>query len=529
MQKALIYCRVSTEEQAREGYSLDAQEKYCRKYADNNGFNISQVFRDEGKSGTNVDRPALQDLLTKCQKDKSVKAVIIQETDRLARNTKDHLTIRAILKKAEVKLISVAQPMLDDSPEGNMIDTIIASVNQFSSDLNSRKTKKGMQERFDNGWFPGYAKLGYLNKEVNENRIIVKDPQRWDFIKEALRMYLTGNYSAIEISEILYKKGLTSRTGKRICNSIMITILKDPFYAGIMKWSGQEKMGRHEVMITPEEHKAILAIKDAHNNHACRRRIHNFLLRGFVFCGFCGQRYTAERHRENKNTDYYHCSAVITKHTNKGQNIETEELEKQVQEHFKNIEFSKEFIDLIIQKVKRVYEEKKSERGVEKRILLNKIMKIEENREKIENKLLLGTLIDEDYVRMRDRFKNETAKLQEKVSKIDEQREIDVDVARETLLLARDIYGAYKKAPYELKRLYLSLFWNKFLVKNKKIIKAEPTELIKVFLKERRKFTTELRTDAENKTSGGEVFEGFNINSPENKGRIILTPNLLRW
>ena len=112
--KALIYCRVSTEIQAKEGCSLDAQEKSCKKFAKDNGYKILEVYKDEGKSGTNLDRPALQDLLSKCQKDKLINATIVQETDRLARSTKDHLTIRAILKKADVKLISVAQPMLDD-------------------------------------------------------------------------------------------------------------------------------------------------------------------------------------------------------------------------------------------------------------------------------------------------------------------------------------------------------------------------------------------------------------------------------
>ena len=148
IKKALIYCRVSTTEQA-EGYSLDAQEKFCRRFTEGNGYQIAGVYRDEGKSGTNLNRPALQDLLSKCQEDKSISGIIVQETDRLARNTKDHLTIRAILQKAGVKLISVAQPMLDDSPEGNMIDTILASVNQFQSDINSRKTKKGLQEYVD--------------------------------------------------------------------------------------------------------------------------------------------------------------------------------------------------------------------------------------------------------------------------------------------------------------------------------------------------------------------------------------------
>ena len=152
MPRAIIYCRVSTEEQAEKGYSLDAQEKLCKNFAKNRGFDVAGIYRDEGKSATSLKRPALQDLLTYCQKDNSIDALMVQETDRLARNTIDHLTIKAHLKESGVDVISVNQPMLDDSPEGKMRDTVLAGVNQFYSDLNGRKAKKGMQEKFDTGW-----------------------------------------------------------------------------------------------------------------------------------------------------------------------------------------------------------------------------------------------------------------------------------------------------------------------------------------------------------------------------------------
>src|SRR5579862_6654137 len=185
MSQCLIYCRVSTEEQAEKGYSLDTQEKLCRDFAQRSGFHVEGVYRDEGKSGTTLGRPALQDLLAKCSESELVSAVIVQETDRLARNTHDHLTIRALLQKAGVKLISVAQPMLDDSPEGNMIDTILASVNQFQSDINSRKTRKALQEKFNQGSWPGWAPLGYINVALENGdegrlrKIIRNDPERW--------------------------------------------------------------------------------------------------------------------------------------------------------------------------------------------------------------------------------------------------------------------------------------------------------------------------------------------------------------
>ena len=486
IKKALIYCRVSTEDQAREGYSLDAQEKFCIKFAQEYGYQITKTYRDEGKSATTLNRPALQDLLAKCQQDRSVNAVIVQETDRLARNTKDHLTIRALLKKADIKLISVAQPMLDDSPEGNMIDTILASVNQFQSDINSRKTKKGLQEKFDSGWWPGWAPLGYVNKTVNDKNITVPDPERWQLVKKALKMYSTGIYSALEISDILYKKGLTSKTGKKICNSIMINTLKNTFYYGLMQWNDQEKMGKHKKMITLNEHEQISRIMEAHNCHGSRRRKYNFLLRGFVFCDICGGRYTAEKHRTGKKTDYYHCSARSGKHSSKGQNISVEKLEKLIEEKFKDIQFSKELINLTIKKVEKFYQEKKEEDRQQKRILLNKKMSIEKDRDMAEEKLLKGILSDEDFVRIREGRKKKLSEIQYGLNKLDDKHDIDIDTAREVLIFSKNIYKAYKLAPYEIKRLFLAFFWNKIWVRDKKIIRVEPTELINALLKERK-------------------------------------------
>lgn len=484
MQKAFIYCRVSTEEQANEGHSLDTQEKFCRRFAETNDYEIAGVFKDEGKSGTNLDRPALQEMLTGCQQGKTISAVLVQETDRLARNTKDHLTIRAILQKAGVRLISVAQPMLDDSPEGKMIDTIIASVNQFQSDINSRKTKKGLQEKFDMGWWPGWAPLGYLNKEMDDShKIVVRDPERWHLIHKGLKMYLTGNFSAIEISDVLYEKGLRSKTGKKICNSIMIETLKNPFYTGVMKWNGQEKVGKHEPMIPYREHQRILQIMNAHNLHACRRRKHSFLLRGFAFCNICGARYTAEKHSQKNNIGYYHCTyksirGVDQIHNNKRQNVEVTALENQVEEKFRDIEFSADFIDLVVSKVKDLYNRQKDTIETEKRALFNQRLAIEKKRDVAEEKLLNRTITDEDFGRIKMKLESDLRQIQDQIFDLDGRHTMDVESIRELLKLTTNIYETYRTAPYELKRQFLGLFWDKFLVEGKRIVTAIPSRLM---------------------------------------------------
>jgi len=470
---------------------LDAQEKYCRDFAMRNGYKVVYVYRDEGRSGTNLNRPALKDLLSKCQEDKSINAVVIQETDRLARNTKDHLTIKALLQKAGVKLISVAQPMLDDSPEGNMVDTIIASVNQFQSDINSRKTKKGLQEKFEEGWWPGWAPLGYINKEVKEGqKVTVPDPERWHLIRKGLKMYLRGNYSALEITDILYEKGLKSKTGKKVCNSVMTNILRNPFYAGLMRWNGQEKVGRHKPMITLEEHERILQAMDTHNFSACRRRKHDFLIRGFAFCNICGGRYTAEKHPAKNNIAYYHCAFNGKRgkerlHTNRDQNVEVKELEGQVEEEFKKIQFSDGFIGLVIGKVKSAYHKQKKGIDAEKRILYNQKLAVENKRDLVEEKLLNSVISDEDFTRIRARINEELSQIQHQLDELDSRRTLDVDVIRGVLRLTRDIHSAYKKAPYELKRQLLGLFWERFFVQDRKIIRAIPTRLVRILLKER--------------------------------------------
>ena len=484
-----VYCRVSTEEQADKGYSLDTQEQLCREFATRSGYAVRGVYRDEGRSGTTLDRPALQELLAACSRGRQIEAVIVQETDRLARNTHDHLTIRALLQKAGVKLISVAQPMLDDSPEGKMIDTILASVNQFQSDINSRKTRKALQEKFNQGWWPGWAPLGYVNvtqegaaEAQRLRKTVAQDPESWALLREGFHLFLNGNYAADQLRELLHAKGLRSKTGKKIPHSVMVHILRNPFYAGFMVWKGQRKIGRHAPMISLAEHQKILGIIEAHNQHASRVRRHRFLLRGFAFCGICGHRYTAEIHPA-KRKSYYRCCAKGS-HSNANQNVEVSDLERQVDQQFKAIQFSQDFVDRIVAHLRRLHAEHKQDIQARKQVLLNQQKALESKRELAEEKLLAGVLSDRAFVRLRDRLEESIAQIRDQVRDLDRHNTSDVEVIRQVLALASNIYDAYRKAPEALQRQYLGLFWDRFVVKDREIVRAIPNELIRALQKE---------------------------------------------
>lgn len=487
MGKALIYSRVSTEEQAQDGrHSLSAQRSLCLKLAREMGYEVLRVFEDPGKSATNMNRPGLQDMLIRCQEDGSIKAVFVQDTDRIARNTNDHLSIKAILKKAGVKLISASQPTIDETAEGQMIDTIIASVNQFQSDITSRKTKKGLEEKVRKGGWPRVAPLGYKNvTDRSGNKVVVIDEIKGPLIKEAFKLYATGSYAAKQVIDVMYKKGLTSLTGKKLQNSKMIYLLKNRFYLGEVNWDGITiKKGLHKPLIDERTFNTVQEVIASHNHNATRARKYRYLLSGFLFCAECGYRYTGETHA-SKGISYYRCSRKIG---HKGKCINTIELEKQVEESFKHLQFSQRFINMVVTRVRRMYESRKKEIDTKRKALLNQKQAVEQKRDVAEEKLINGKISDEDFTRIKTKLREQIDNIQNRIDEVERIRNIKVDEIQEILKASRNIYKAYKEAPERLKRPYLSLFWDKFEMKQGKLIKAIPTKLFAALMADHQQY-----------------------------------------
>ena len=491
MEHALIYCRVSTEEQAEDGHhSLNTQLKLCKRaIEESNKFKLAEdgVFEDPGRSATNMNRPGLQDMLLQVQEDKTIKAIFIQDTDRLARNANDHLTIKALLKKHGVELISVSQPGITDSPEGNFMDLVIAGVNQLQSQITSRKTLKSLEQKFKDGWWPGFAPVGYLNAgdpSDEKKRIVITDEGRAPFVQEAFKMYATGDYSVLEVRDAFYKKGLVSARGARIAHSKMIEMFKNPFYTGEMRWRKMINKGNHPPLIDKDLYERVQIVMAEHNRYACRRRKFNFILRGFMFCFICRQRYTAEHHFK-KNKSYYHCNRAGDQIKCSDKYVEVWDLEEQVANLFQQIQFSQSFIDKVITRVEKMYKGRKDEINKEKRQFIAQKLAVEQKRDIAEEKLFSGLITDEDFARNKKKFREQIEALNDEIYKLDKKLDIKLEEAQEVLALVRNIYKTYVNAPDELKRLYLGLFWERFEAAEKVIKKAEPTDLIKAMIKER--------------------------------------------
>ncbi|MFA6295248.1 MAG: recombinase family protein [Candidatus Paceibacterota bacterium] len=488
MNKALIYTRVSTEEQATsDRHSLKTQLSLCEKAIDDSGeYKLAPdgVYNDPGKSATNMKRPGLQDMLLRIQEDKTIRAVFVQDTDRLARNTTDHLTIKALLAKHQVKLISVSQPGLEDTPEGNLMDTIIAGFNQFQSQLTARKSTKSMAQKFSDGGWPTHAPIGYLNvgeKDNEKKRTVIVDPIRGPLIQEAFKLYATGDYSAVAVLDIIHEKGFRARNGKRIMLGKFADMFKNHFYYGEMRWRGLVGPGKHQPLIDKELYDRCQRITEEHNHRACRRHKHNFILRGFIRCAICGCRYTAE-HNFKKKISYYHCNRY--KNNIPGNIkcsdmfVEMSNLENQVQEQFNRLQFTDDFIAKIEARLKIVYEEKKSSVTDEKSRIMQAKLSVESKLERAEHKLIDGVIDDQSFERLKKAYREQIEDFENQIAKLDRSKNIKVDVIQQVLALTRDIGTSYSNAKPELKQLYLGLFWHHFLAKERKIVEAVKSPIV---------------------------------------------------
>ncbi len=485
---ALIYTRVSTEEQAQDGrVSLQTQRSLCERAIEQGGYKLAPngIYEDPGRSATNMNRPGLQDMLIRIQEDKTIKAVFIQDTDRLARNVGDHLTIKAVLHKHEVKLVSVSQS-IEDTPEGNFMDLIIAGVNQLQSQITGRKTSKSMDERFRSGWWPTRAPIGYLNAGTPDNpdkRIIILDPIKAPLIKELFEKYSTGAQSIFDLRDKLFKKGLTPLAGdKKPALAVMFRTIENPFYFGEMNWKGEKRIGNHIPVISKELFEKCQSVKARRNHFAIRERKYNFLLNGYLYSATDSSRYFGE-YQQIKDLGYYRCHAkdgVIKSKIDKP--VKAEKIEEYVEDAFCGIQFSDKFIKRLTIRVKEIYESKKLLTKQQKNSLEIKKTTLTGRLETAEEKLLAGVLSNEDFTRIKIRIREQIDGIDQEITNVERTRNIKVDVIQDVLALIRNVGEAYKKAPTDLKRVYLSLFWERFELADRLIANAKPTKIIRALV-----------------------------------------------
>jgi len=185
--KALGYARVSTEEQAKEGVSLHAQEEHIRRYCELYGLYLSDVLIDEGRSGKDMDRPAMRELVERVERGEA-EAVIFFRLDRIGRNTVDVLNFAKNLKEAGIALHSVTERIDTDSANGTFFFTLLAALAEMERRQIAERTEAALAHKKAQGEWVGRPPVGY---QVAEGQLI-PDPNAVGLLAKAKRLRRQG-------------------------------------------------------------------------------------------------------------------------------------------------------------------------------------------------------------------------------------------------------------------------------------------------------------------------------------------------
>jgi DNA invertase Pin-like site-specific DNA recombinase len=208
--QAFIYCRVSTEEQASEGVSLEAQKAKAEAWAALNGYTVAGVFTDAGLSGSRADnRPALQDALAAACGVRGA-ALVAYSLSRLARNTRDALDIAKRLERAGVDLVSLSEKIDTSSASGRMVYRLMANLSEYERDQIAERTKAALQQKKRKGERVGTVPYGWELAADGVQLVEVAEEQAVLAIVRELR---AAGMSMRTIAEELTKRGIQTKKG----------------------------------------------------------------------------------------------------------------------------------------------------------------------------------------------------------------------------------------------------------------------------------------------------------------------------
>ena len=491
--KCVGYCRISTQNQKDEGMSIDVQQtKIYEKVSVLKG-ELIEIFTDEAKTGTNLNRPGLTALLARCTKG-DIDYLIVQDTSRLSRDTKDYLGVKALLKKEKVDIVALSgMQSQGDDPYSQFLDEIIAAVNALHPRVSGFKARQTAMEKFKAGYYPSCAPIGYVNVKnehptgVYDKRIIIPDEKTSVFITDAFKFYASRKFNSIyEVRQYLHKNGVRGKKGRPLQYSVVHHMLRNTFYYGWMKHGGQEGDGKHTHLIDKPTFDIVQQILTDRGEYSIRRRKHNFLLRGIIFCKECQKRYTAEYHYNPKykagkgKVGMYHCSQTGKRGKCPARSLSVDNLEDQVALEVAKLEFKPEFIEAVKNQIKNVYQESISKMKLAKKAAENREDAVIMNKERIFRDYSNGKITADEYHLFNKKFDADMLGVQKELADIAKTQTIDTSIISEVLELTRNIAQSYSKVDIDHKRAYLHFFFQKIWVKDRKVVEVEYTPAIQV-------------------------------------------------
>lgn len=284
MKRALIYIRVSTTKQDRDGYSVPMQKERLVSYCQAMGWVVAGVFVDPGVSGSSLDRPGLAELI-RAVDGKKGDVVLVYKLDRLSRSQRNIIyLLEDVFQPAGVAFVSMQESFDTSTVYGKAMLGILSVFAQMEREVITERTMLGRSGRAEKGYFHGGGTdpIGY---DYVDGQLVVNEEEAAQ-VRQVYELYAAG----VSVSEITRRMdGFSTKHGGWHHTSTVGNVLDNPLYSGTVRFDGVAAPGVHEPIIP-----AALDANVKERRARVRRAVTvdtPYLLTGLIFCAKCGARY----------------------------------------------------------------------------------------------------------------------------------------------------------------------------------------------------------------------------------------------
>ncbi len=440
-----IYCRVSTEEQSENGYSIDEQERLLEEWCKKMGYVIYKCYSDRGISGKNIkDRPALKELLSDAKAGK-FDMVISWKINRVSRKLEDVLKIVNLLEKNNITFKSYSEPFETDTPAGRMQFQMMALIGEFERGTIAQNVKMGMIAKAKSGNWCGGRVLGYdlvpnnspEEEKKGKNKLEINEKEA-EIVRFIFNEYSKGKgYKAI--TNKMNKLGYKTKKGNNFSVGSIRDILTNPVYIGEIRynvrqnWSEKRRRninpnpirvkGKHEAIIDRELWDKVQLILESKKGKPSRIYDGEYPLTGILRCPKCGAGMVISRTTNTladgtkKRIAYYCCGNWKNKGTSVC-NSNTIRVDKANEYVFKKIEELVSNEAMIKAVVKNINKERKDKVKLAKRLLSD----IDKELEKLDKRKRKIFEAYEDDIITKEEFQIRKDELNEKIRNLEEEK-----------------------------------------------------------------------------------------------------------
>ena len=458
MKRAIIYTRVSTDDQAVHGYSLNNQKDVIERYCKQNNFQIIKHY-EEDYSAKDFERPEFKNLMEFCKKEhKSIDILLFTRWDRFSRNIGECYAIFKQFGKLGIEINSIEQPT-EDEPTSKLMRGIHLMIGEMEREVIAKRTKEGMRRAMKEGYWVGKPPKGYDRAYTDQKKPTLKKNNDSKIIAKIFKEFSSGLHSAEFLRRKYYSK-------LKLSKQAFYNMLKSPVYTGqiLLKEYKDEKaelfLGLHSPIITKDTFDLVQNLFNKNKKIKIIKNNPHFVLRGHLICNKCSNKLTASfsTGRSKKKYPYYHCQngCKVRYKTSKADAEFVNFLEK-----FELKPEMKELLTRIIHK--GIEESKKSNfksiKSVDENININY------NRlQNISDKYVDGEISKNEYDQFKSKYDTQIKDLIEKKQSLKLVTKTNLDYLESSIGLLSKISSLYTKVSYSLKQKLIGSIFSKSLV-----------------------------------------------------------------